>query len=156
MARLNCRTAIVNNVAVGSRAGTVELRVDRDAVMASTIPWERAVSSRTLQLVTLDDYVRDRGIDRVAVLKIDTEGMELDVLDGAVATLAITGVVAMETHGEDRHEGTLDRLRSAGLGIDHQEFDGRTGMVFASTRAPVGGTAGTDAVSGARSWQQAD
>jgi FkbM family methyltransferase len=156
MARLNCRTAIVNNVAVGSRAGTVELRVDRDAVMASTIPWERAVSSRTLQLVTLDDYVRDRGIDRVAVLKIDTEGMELDVLDGAVATLAITGVVAMETHGEDRHEGTLDRLRSAGLGIDHQEFDGRTGMVFASTRAPVGGSAGTDAVSGARSWQQAD
>jgi FkbM family methyltransferase len=122
----------VNNVAVGSTPGTVELRVDRDAVMASTIPWERAVATRTLEVVTLDDYIHDQGIDRVAVLKIDTEGMELDVLDGAVEALSRTGVVAMETHGRDRHDGTLERLRAAGFTIDHDEFDGETGMVFAS------------------------
>jgi FkbM family methyltransferase len=132
MARLNCRSATVNNVAVGSTPGTVELRVDRDAVMASTIPWERAVATRTLEVVTLDDYIHDQGIDRVAVLKIDTEGMELDVLDGAVEALSRTGVVAMETHGRDRHDGTLERLRAAGFTIDHDEFDGETGMVFAS------------------------
>lgn len=133
MARLNCPSATVNNVAVGATAGTVELRVDRDAVMASTIPWDRAVSTRTLEVVTLDDYCRGRDIDRVAVLKIDTEGMELDVLDGAVEVLAKTGVVAMETHGRSRHDGTLERLRSAGFTIDREEFDGETGMVFASS-----------------------
>lgn len=154
MARLNCHSATVNNVAVGSKPGTVELRVDRDAVMASTIPWDRAVSTRTLNVVTLDDYIRERAIDRVAVLKIDTEGMELDVLDGAVATLAVTGVVAMETHGRDRHDGTLRRLRDAGLVIDREEFDGETGMVFASRPAGSDGTAGTDA--GARAWNSTE
>lgn len=132
MARLNCRAAVVNNVAVGARAGTVELEVDRDAVMATAIPWEHAVDTRTLEVITLDEYVRDHGIERVAVLKIDTEGMELDVLDGARSTLAMTDTVAMETHGRDRHDGTLERLRSAGLTIDREDFDGATGMVFAS------------------------
>jgi len=140
MARLNCRSALVNNVAIGARPGTVELRVDRDAVMASTIAWDRAVSTRTLEVVTLDDYVRDHDIDRVAVLKIDTEGMELDVLDGAISTLAITGLVAMETHGRDRHTGTLERLRRAGFGIDREAFDGETGMVFASKPDMSAGT----------------
>jgi FkbM family methyltransferase len=137
MARRNCPTAVVNTVAVGREPGHVELNVDRDAVMASTIPWERAVSSRRLEVVTLDAYAESNGIDRVAFLKIDTEGMELDVLDGARDVLAMTQVVAMETHGDDRHAGTLERLRTAGLHIDSEEFDGHTGMVFAS-RVPGG------------------
>lgn len=135
MARLNCPAATVNNIAVGAEPGTVELSLDRDAVMASTVEWEHAVARRTLDVIALDDYVRMRRIDRVAVLKIDTEGMELDVLDGAVTTLSITGVVAMETHGRDRHEGTLQRLIDAGFGIDREEYDGETGMVFASRPA---------------------
>jgi FkbM family methyltransferase len=138
MAAVNCPAAIVNAVAIGSEPGHVELNVDRDAVMASTIPWDRAVSSRRLEVITLDDYAREKGIDRVAFLKIDTEGMELGVLDGAVETLASTYVVAMETHGRDRHDGTLDRLRAAGLRIDAEEFDGHTGMVFASRTADSG------------------
>lgn len=132
MAKLNCAVATVNTVAVGREPGTVELRVDRDAVMASTIPWERAVSKRSLAVITLDDYIRSERIERVAFLKIDTEGMELDVLDGARDVLRVTAVVALETHGRDRHDGALDRLRAAGLSIDREEYDGHTGMVFAS------------------------
>jgi FkbM family methyltransferase len=147
MAKLNCPVATVNTVAVGSQPGTVELRVDRDAVMASTIPWERAVSTRSLSVMTLDEYARSNGIDRVAFLKIDTEGMELDVLDGARNVLSMTAVAALETHGRDRHDGTLARLRGAGLGIDHEDYDGHTGMVFASRPASepdraTGSTAG--------------
>jgi len=148
MARLNCRVATVNTVAVGREPGTVELRVDRDAVMASTIPWERAVATRTLSMITLDEYARSNAIERVALLKIDTEGMELDVLDGARAVLECTGVAALETHGQDRHEGTLDRLRAVGLRIDHEEYDGTTGMVFAS-RSAAGPVAGGTRAAGA-------
>jgi len=151
MARLNCPGATVNTVAVGGRPGTVELRVDRDAVMASTIPWDRAVSTRSLSVITLDGYARSKAIDRVAFLKIDTEGMELDVLDGARDVLSRTAVAALETHGRDRHDGALDRLRAAGLGIDHEEYDGHTGMVFASRPGcwaepdrATGSTAGTE------------
>jgi hypothetical protein len=43
--------------------------------------------SETVDAVTLDDYVRERGLSRVDVVKIDVEGHELAVLKGAVATL---------------------------------------------------------------------
>ncbi len=152
MARLNCPSAAVNVVAVGASPGHIELSVDRDAVMASTIPWERAVTKRRLEVLTLDDYADGYGIDAVALLKIDTEGMELDVLDGAAQVLARTGVVTMETHGADRHAGTLERLRAAGFRIDREAFDGHTGMVFASRGARDDRKAhGTDAWTGTAS-----
>jgi len=139
MVPLNCPSASANTVAVGSAPGHVELNVDRDAVMASIIPWDRATGARRLAVITLDDYTRDNGIDRVAVLKIDTEGMELDVLDGATTTLGRTGVVTMETHGRDLHVGTIERLVAAGLTIDREEFDGHTGDVVASRHgSPTG------------------
>ena len=34
-------------------------------------------------VVTIDEFVKDRGIDEVHLLKIDAEGAELDVLKGA-------------------------------------------------------------------------
>jgi FkbM family methyltransferase len=150
MVRLNCPGAFVRAVAVGSRPGQIELAVDPDAVMASTIPWSRAVRVRPLEVITLDDYVKAQGIAQVALLKIDTEGMELDVLDGGQLTLERTDVIAMETHGQDRHEGTLDRLRKAGLQIDKADFDGKTGVVFASR--PVTASTQTGAADGASAW----
>jgi hypothetical protein len=37
--------------------------------------------------ITLDSFVRNRGVDRVNLIKIDTDGNELDVLKGAGDTL---------------------------------------------------------------------
>ena len=149
MVRLNCPSAVVRTVALGAAPGQVELAVDRDAVMASTIPWSRATATRSLEVITLDDYIAAERIEHVALLKIDTEGMELDVLDGARRALERTDVVAMETHGRDRHEGTRERLRGAGLGIDREEFDGRTGVVFASRPLPARADAGAADARGA-------
>jgi hypothetical protein len=42
--------------------------------------------------VTLDGFIRDHGIARVHLLKVDTEGSELDVLSGAREVLA-AGVI---------------------------------------------------------------
>ena len=75
-----------------------------------------------MPVIRLDDYVIRREIDRVALLKIDTEGMELEVLRGASEVLARTALVAMETHGDARHREVLDRLRSAGFHIDGDAF----------------------------------
>jgi FkbM family methyltransferase len=138
---LNCPGATVRRVAVGRTRGFVDLAVDADAVMASTIPYSREAARRTLEVVTLDEHVREHGVERVALLKIDTEGMELDVLAGASRTLSITGVVAMETHGMDRHRGSITVLEAAGFAIDREEFHGGTGLVFASRR--VGATNGS-------------
>lgn len=129
---LNCPGAVVNEVAVGAVPGTIELAVDDDSVMASSIATRWGTRPRRVPVIRLDDYVTGRGIDRVALLKIDTEGMEVDVLRGAIETLSRTGQVAMETHGEARHRAVLDSLRAAGFHIDRDEFAAATGMVFAS------------------------
>lgn len=39
------------------------------------------------QIITLDEYVREKHLSRVDFIKLDVEGAELDVLKGAVATI---------------------------------------------------------------------
>ncbi len=40
-----------------------------------------------IKIITLDDFVRERAISKLDFLKIDVEGMELDVMQGAAVTL---------------------------------------------------------------------
>jgi FkbM family methyltransferase len=132
LARLNCPTAVVNAVGVGRAPGRVKAQVDRFGMMASSVaqPWELVPFE--FDVVSLDDYAKENAIREVAFLKLDTEGMELDVLDGASSLLERTHRVGMETHGEERHRAALERLRSVGFAIDAEMRHGATGMVFAS------------------------
>lgn len=127
---INCPEATVNQVAVGAAAGTLTLDVDEDAVMASSIPWRTAGAKREVAMVSLDDYVRDHGIEQIAVLKIDAEGMELDVLRGARETLTRTQQIVLETHGNERHSRTIAALQEAGFVVHRESFAGSTGMVY--------------------------
>lgn len=43
--------------------------------------------SHKVSLITLDEFVEDQGIDEISLLKIDTEGNELEVLRGGIKTL---------------------------------------------------------------------
>jgi FkbM family methyltransferase len=132
LARLNCPAAIVNAVGVGRAPGRVQASVDRFGMMASTVaqPWE--LLPLEFEVVTLDDYAREHGIAEVAYLKVDTEGMELDVLDGATQVLERTHRVGMETHGAERHAAARERLLSAGFAIDAEARGGAVGMLWAS------------------------
>jgi FkbM family methyltransferase len=81
-------------VAVGDRAGRAELRVPRGRTWLGTTAgavaagWARDVEIETLHVpqVTLDEVVEIDGIVP-DVIKIDTEGSELAVLEGARAIL---------------------------------------------------------------------
>jgi FkbM family methyltransferase len=131
MVQRNCPQAIVNQAAVGKSRGTMTLSVDADEVMASSIPNPRSRKDVQFDVVTLDDYVREKAIERIAFLKMDCEGMELEAFAGGQQALARTLRIALETHGPDRHQSVLDHLRAAGFRITHEEFDGTTGMVHA-------------------------
>lgn len=132
MIRLNCPCARIEHACVGRAPATIRLRVDNDGVMATSIatPWETSESE--FPVITLDGYVAMHGIRKVEFLKIDTEGMEIDVLEGARTVLPSTARVAMETHSAELHRESLARLRAAGFTAEDEPFDGATGFVFAA------------------------
>lgn len=131
---LNAPSAVVHRVGVGRERSSVTLSVDKHGAMASALPRGIETRSESFDVVTLDELTRAAGIDEVSFLKIDTEGMELDVLDGATQTLLRTRRIAMETHGPELHRGSVDRLRAAGFQLEDEPLKGETRVLFA-TRA---------------------
>jgi FkbM family methyltransferase len=127
----NCPSAILTQTLLGSEKGQVKLQVDPDQVMASSVPCSWETKPEEFPVQTLDDLGKTFAWDRVALLKIDVEGMEIEVLKGARETLAHVHQVVMETHGKDRHQESIRRLTQAGLDITSEEYDGHTGMIYA-------------------------
>jgi FkbM family methyltransferase len=134
LVRKNCPRAIVKQAAVGAVRGSIKLQVDPDSVMASSIPCRWKTTQAEFDVITLDEFISEQRIERVALLKVDVEGMEIEILKGAGETLKRTARVAMETHAESRHCEALRRLKEAGFTIDAEEFSNTTGLVFASSK----------------------
>jgi FkbM family methyltransferase len=132
MIALNSPGAVVRQAAVGAQPGRVTLRVDGHGTMASSV--SRPVDTREVEfeVIALDDFVATEKVDRIALLKLDVEGMEEEILRGAPETLARSERVILESHGSVLHERVIDLLERAGFRIDWDEFDGRTGFVKAS------------------------
>lgn len=62
-----------------------------------------------VEVDTLDAFVKTSGIDpRTSLLKIDVQGAEFDVLDGAAGTLPLTRAVICETAFEKSYVGEAD------------------------------------------------
>lgn len=95
-ARLGGRATVVDS-AVGEAVGSLELYDYDDGDGSShASPYAEVFSSihgevaapRRVPVVTLDAYLEEQGWPDVALLKIDTEGHELRVLEGATAALS--------------------------------------------------------------------
>jgi FkbM family methyltransferase len=71
---------------VGSASGELYWAEEKDnpgnALLGKT-------GTHQIKIITLDDFVRERAISRLDFLKIDVEGMELDVMQGAIETLRL-------------------------------------------------------------------
>lgn len=131
MIRRNCPPATVIAAAAGAGQGQVTLQVDEWAVMASQVDRPLQTQALTFPQTSVDITRRDAQLERVALLKIDVEGMEESVLDGAGETLALTNEVLIETHGASRHQAVIERLQALGFLVQNLRQNGSTGIVRA-------------------------
>jgi FkbM family methyltransferase len=110
--------------AVGNREGTAAMNINPDLLMSSLL--ERPTASVPLQqrevpITTLDELSRRQGWKPPFGLKLDVEGYEHQVLEGAARLLADTQFVIAELSVTVRFEGAfecaqvIDLMRSYGF-----------------------------------------
>jgi FkbM family methyltransferase len=160
--------------ALAAQTGTATLHLTRDRACSSIYPPSPTAVGRhvglgimepdgaqIIETTTLDDWCAAEGVQRVDVLKIDTQGSELGVLQGAEATLGAVRAVEVEVQFNELYEGVplfgdVDRfLRQRGFVLwklrDLAHYaqagaptDGRTSEVvhYDTYRAGFGGGAG--------------
>jgi FkbM family methyltransferase len=94
-----------NAAAVGERPGQLELHDYADqpgsqhaSLMAGAIDQVHGGKVRSVRVpvLTIDDYCREHGIERIDLLKIDVEGFELQVLRGARRMICAGAVNAIQ------------------------------------------------------------
>jgi FkbM family methyltransferase len=82
---------------------------------------ERLDHTETVHLTTLDEWAADAGVDAIDLVKLDTQGSELDILRGAPRSLASVRAIECEVQFNQLYEGVplfgdLDRyLRAHGF-----------------------------------------
>lgn len=146
---------VLHNVCVGSEAGVIELNLDSDSTFTSKYNYEeslRATENRRraqVDQVTLDSMIESDG---PYILKVDVQGAEGDVLDGAVETLKKTAVLIIEVplfrqtkEGRNSLSDITCKLHAlnfepayfcqAGLGFDKQTIPIEHDVIFVNTQS---------------------
>lgn len=83
--------------ALGAEPGEATIYLDEVPTMSSfSQTWGNPVGSEVVSIGTVDDAMATNGVDFVHFLKIDTEGHELPVLEGARQALADSRVAIIQ------------------------------------------------------------
>ena len=83
----------INNIALGDQPGNRDFIENTLSEMSSFLEpdeecWGAMKQRRQVEVTSIDDYCKERRIDRIDILKSDTQGFDLEVLKGAQSLLA--------------------------------------------------------------------
>lgn len=110
----------LNQLAMGAHACQLEFTNYENPLLSSFLRLGNATENRfrsvkaeateVVEVATVDSYVRDRGIQRINLLKIDTQGYDLQVLRGAEGCLkaGLIDAVFVELNFVRMYEGQAD------------------------------------------------
>ncbi len=108
---INC-----HHFAFGSSDGEGIVYLTEQSNTSSLIKPKNPLESEAVKIRTVDEFARDRQITRIDLLKIDTEGFDLEVLKGAQAILSAGQVpfvlVEVGFHPGDSRHVLFDDVRS--------------------------------------------
>lgn len=110
-ALLEGRSGEVHMCAAGSEDGTTTIRHYQDrprvsSMLEASSSKGLAYTELTVPLRRLDSMLKNTELSADVLLKIDVEGMELEVLKGAKETLKRVKYIIAETSIRKRHEGS--------------------------------------------------
>jgi FkbM family methyltransferase len=105
------------NRALGNSVGTVSFK----QAETPELNWISSEGGKELSMTTLDAWWDFAGYPDLEVIKIDVNGMEADVLQGAVTVLKKTAPVVITSIGED--EESLSALRKQFKKMGYQLFE---------------------------------
>jgi FkbM family methyltransferase len=134
LARRYPNWAVHSPTAVGATPGEIEFHIAANSVSSSVLrvltssvtaaPGSRQVARRVVPLTTVDELVREHKLPRKgAMLKVDTQGYEWAVLDGAAETLGGFELVLLELSltelyaGQPLWQDIVVRMADAGFGV---------------------------------------
>jgi FkbM family methyltransferase len=116
---------VCNNIAIGSELGVIEFTRDMDTVNHVLAQGEQHANAVCVEVSTLDVVLKGKS---PTVMKIDVEGFETPVLQGAIKTLSEKSLLAviMELNGSGSRYG-FDELKilkiMAELGFKSYSYD---------------------------------
>jgi FkbM family methyltransferase len=98
----------VENLAVGDCSGEIRIVLNDRNIGETHVALEDETGER-VPIVTLDDYCASSGIGRVDYIKIDVEGYEANVLNGARRMIGGNEGILIQTEYEPLHRARYGR-----------------------------------------------
>lgn len=89
-----------NNIGLGNRNGTVTFYINDEDADSSVIQPSSYFDTAEVEISTLDSYVEKRGITSIKLLKLEAEGYEPEVMEGAESSLRLVDYVAIDGGNE--------------------------------------------------------
>lgn len=112
----NC---VIENLAVSDKSGTVDIYADSyysgnhvSNIIGHDTAYRKMNVIGTINSISLDEYFNDKDID---VIKIDVEGAELKVIEGAINTFKKCKYVIIECHFKNDWDQIFNILKSNNL-----------------------------------------
>lgn len=121
-----------NNMAVSNENESIKIFSNHGSSMASTNATGKS-ESFTVFATTLDTYVTQHNIHRIDLCKIDVEGHEIKVLEGAQRTLAIINRIILEYHSQELRKQVISLL-SEHFDIVETQGECHMGLIFAKQK----------------------